>query len=192
MFVTHPCVRKCVARRICLSPRRYPRLSVSSFEKGRIPSTSQHLCRDSFHGNEDHAWHRRHHLSLKRPCPASGRAFTKGVSLSPTRVMACGTMLFVAPSGARSIARSFSEVMAPLPGSLSFRPDWDSPWNLYIHLSRYNCQRTTEASRPLTYYINIIMPIFDFVNICFIRNFASVFSNYLQGVRSYSSGAETS
>jgi len=145
----HAC-EKCVARRICLSPRRYPRLSVSSFENGRIPSTSQHLCRDSFHGNEDHAWHRRHHLSLKRPCPASGRAFTKGVSLSPTRVMACGTMLFVAPSGARSIARSFSEVMAPLPGSLSFRPDWDSPWNLYIHLSRYNFQRTTEASRPLT------------------------------------------
>ena len=30
---------------------------------------------------------------------------------------------------ARSIARSFSEVMAPLPGSLSFRTGWDSPWN---------------------------------------------------------------
>ena len=106
MFVTHPCVRKCVARRICLSPRRYPRLSVSSFEKGRIPSTSQHLCRDSFHGNEDHAWHRRHHLSLKRPCPASGRTFTKGVSLSPTRVMACGSMLSSSPSGTGFIARS--------------------------------------------------------------------------------------
>lgn len=129
MFVTHPCVRKCVARRICLSPRRYPRLSVSSFDNGRIPSTSQHLCRDSFHGNEDHALHRRHHLSLKRPCPASRRAFTKGVSLSPTRIMACGAMLCAAPSGARSIARSFSEVMAPLPGSLSFRTGWDSPWN---------------------------------------------------------------
>lgn len=61
-----------------------------------------------------------------------------------------------------------------------------------IHLSRYNCQRTTEASRPLTYYINIIMLIFDFVNICFIRNFASVFSNYLQGVLPYSNDAETS
>jgi len=133
---------KCVARRICLSPRRYPRLSVSPVEKGRIPSTSQHLCRYLFHGNEGHAWHRRHHFSLKRPCPASMRAFMKGVSLSPTRVMACGAMLYAAPSGARSIARSFSEVMAPLPGSLSFRPDWDSPWNLI-----FTCQGTIVKGR---------------------------------------------
>lgn len=138
MLRIHAC-EKCVARRICLSPRRYPRLSVSSFEKGRIPSTSQHLCRDSFHGNEDHAWHRRHNSSLKRPCPASSlRAFAKGVSLSPARVMACVAMLFTASSGTRSVARSHRRSWRPCPAACPLGLAGIPLGILCIQLSRYH------------------------------------------------------
>ena len=105
MLRIHAC-EKCVARRICLSPRRYPRLSVSSFENGRIPSTSQHVCRDSFHDNEDHAWHKGHSFQPKTTMPRLPASRAKGVSLSSTRVMACGSMLSSSPSGTGFIARS--------------------------------------------------------------------------------------
>ena len=135
--------------------------------KGEIPSTSQHLCPDSFHGNEDHAWHRRHNSSLKRPCPASSlRAFAKGVSLSPARVMACVAMLFTASSGTRSVARSRRRSWRPCPAACPLGLTGIPLGILYIQFSRYSCQRTAEASRPLTKYINIIIVII--VNICFI------------------------
>ena len=129
MFVTHPCVRNCVARRICLSPRRYPRLSVSSFEKGRISSTSQHLCRDSFHGNEDHAWHKRHSFQPKTTMPRLPAGRRKGCIIIPSQGHGLRSDA-VFRSVRRKVYRSLRmEVMAPLPGGFSSRTGWDFPWN---------------------------------------------------------------
>ena len=73
---------------------------------GKIPSTSQHVCRDSFHDNEDHAWHKEHSFQLKTTMPRLPASRAKGVSLSSTRVMACGSMLSFSPSGTGFIAHS--------------------------------------------------------------------------------------
>ena len=73
---------------------------------GKIPSTSQHVCRDFFHDNEDHAWHKGHSFQPKTTIPRLPASRAKGVSLSSTRVMACGSMLSFSPSGTGFIAHS--------------------------------------------------------------------------------------
>ena len=114
---------------------------------GKIPSISQHEYRDSFHGNEHHAWHKGHRFSPKRPCPASQPTVFAGVSLSPIRVVACGVMLCATPSGMWLIARSMKRSWRPHSEAFPFGLIGIYHGILCIRLLR--CRRDFSLTTPL-------------------------------------------